>query len=51
MLVRARPPSIGTAPSMTIGRLRTTLSTRVIFMRRYGAGWIVSSPVERKVTA
>ena len=33
MLVRARPPSIGVAPSMTIGRLRTMVSTLVIFMR------------------
>jgi hypothetical protein len=32
MLVRARPPSIGVAPSMTIGRLRTMVSIRVIFM-------------------
>ena len=32
MLVRARPPSMGVAPSMTIGRLRTMVSTRVIFM-------------------
>src|SRR5258705_2006845 len=33
MLVRARPPSIGVAPSITIGRLMTSVSTRVIFMR------------------
>jgi hypothetical protein len=32
MLVRAWPPSIGVAPSITIGRLRTMLSIRVIFM-------------------
>ena len=31
MAVRARPPSIGVAPSITIGRVRTMLSTRVIF--------------------
>ena len=32
MLVRARPPSIGVAPSMSMGRLRTTVSTRVILI-------------------
>src|SRR4030095_7120184 len=32
MLVRGRPPSIGGAPSITIGRLRTSVWTRVIFM-------------------
>ena len=33
MLVRVRPPSIGVAPSLTIGRLSTIVSTRVIFIR------------------
>src|SRR3989441_1724795 len=33
MLVRGRPPSIGVAPSICIGRVRTIVSTRVIFMR------------------
>ena len=33
MLVRARPPSIGVAPSMTMGRVRTSVSTRLIFTR------------------
>jgi hypothetical protein len=32
--VRARPPSIGVAPSITIGRVRTMLSTCVIFTLR-----------------
>src|SRR5262245_11925670 len=32
MLVRRRPPSIGVGPSITIVRLRTMLSTLVIFM-------------------
>jgi hypothetical protein len=31
MLVRGRPPSIGVAPSIRIGSVRTSVSTRVIF--------------------
>src|SRR4030095_1261502 len=32
MLVRGRPPSIGAAPSITIGRVRTSRWTRGIFL-------------------
>src|SRR5437773_4210866 len=37
MLVRARPPSIGVAPSITIGRLSTIVPTPVIFMASHYA--------------
>src|SRR5438105_7456708 len=37
MLVRARPPSIGVASAITIGRLRTIVATPVIFMASHYA--------------